>query len=231
MKKIVLAIGAGALAYVIYNNRKKGSKQTGSQELPSKSESNPGSNLTSYQAKVMRLQKLLAVATDGIPGKQTNGTLEYWYSKGYESLADAISNGFKNNYPNLKTNGKGVISSSNVDFYIQQYENRQTPRQLRYVSQSQTAMSQDALSRKSFGQKLLSTNLPVKAIQPTTIAIRYYDASRNIYTPTGSTWVMPKDYNLLSNYKFVAFDVDGWMILKSNSGLSYIVVNPYNFKY
>jgi hypothetical protein len=85
---------------------------------------------STYAKRVEVLQGLLKVAIDGKVGKQTNGALENLYSSPPTSYNPETS--FKNNYPNLRKNGKGVISPSNVEFYINALQTKTTPYNLFY---------------------------------------------------------------------------------------------------
>jgi hypothetical protein len=81
---------------------------------PSQPESVPKG--ASYNDKVRVLQKALKVGDDGIAGKQTNGALENLYSK--DGVSKSVDASLSSNYPNLNSNGFGVVSSANVDKYI-----------------------------------------------------------------------------------------------------------------
>lgn len=85
---------------------------------------------STYAKRVEVLQSLLKVAIDGKVGKQTNGALENLYSIPPTSYNPETS--FKNKYPNLRKNGKGVISPSNVEFYINALQTKTTPYNLFY---------------------------------------------------------------------------------------------------
>lgn len=87
-----------------------------------------------YKIKVMELQGLLKVGTDGVAGKQTNGALENLYSS--PPLTIAAETSFSANYPYLRKNGRGAVSKSNIDYYIDAVKNKLTPNDIYYKNQA-----------------------------------------------------------------------------------------------
>jgi hypothetical protein len=144
-KKITIgvAVGVAALAgFLIYQNwdkikeklglnkggdDKDAKKDTDNKQGGGGSSTGGGTTQKSYKEKVMDLQSLLGVAIDGIAGKQTNGKLEYYFCDNVCSFNAEKS--FNDGYPFLKKYGKGVVSESNVDWYVKMLNDKTTPRQ------------------------------------------------------------------------------------------------------
>lgn len=133
--KIIIAVAVGGAAYLIYNNWDKIKKMFDKKAEPKKDDAKTqtGSSTTTgaadstYKQSVMLLQELLGVAVDGSAGKQTNGQLEYYFCDFLCQFEPEKA--FTNGYPFLKKNGKGVVSPSNVIFYIRALQTGSTPRQ------------------------------------------------------------------------------------------------------
>jgi hypothetical protein len=144
-KKITIgvAVGVAALAgFLIYQNwdkikeklgLNKGGDDSDAKKDTDKNQSGGGSGTgggttqKSYKEKVMDLQSILGVAIDGIAGKQTNGKLEYYFCDNVCSFNAEKS--FNDGYPFLKKYGKGVVSESNVYWYVKMLNDKNTPRQ------------------------------------------------------------------------------------------------------
>lgn len=145
-----------------------------------------------YEEKVIALQKALAVNPDGIAGKQTNGELENLYTSPPKRIGVDIS--LAQNYPNLRANGRGVISPSNIDYYINALNSNTYPNAVYKQSQ---VVSQDANSIKSAYEKggILKT---IKAVVYQGVV---KDAARNVYVTTGKTY----GYN--ANVSFISPEI------------------------
>ncbi len=141
-KKIIYAVAVGGIGYLIYKNFDKikslfkggiVTTETTTEESGSAT-GNTTSNTTTqadpYKLKVEALQALLKVGIDGKAGKQTNGALENLYSP--TPMTFPAETAFQANYPLLRKNGKGVVTPSNVEFYISALKNKTTPTQLFY---------------------------------------------------------------------------------------------------
>ena len=136
--KIVIAAVVGGAGYLIYSNWDKIKKMFDKKAEPKKDEatkqssgsgaSTTGAADSTYKQSVMLLQELLGVAVDGSAGKQTNGQLEYYFCDFLCQFEPEKA--FSNGYPFLKKNGQGVVSPSNVIFYIKALQTGNTPRQL-----------------------------------------------------------------------------------------------------
>lgn len=173
LSNITLVVAGIATYFIVTKARAKGSTEGDvSVDMPNV---NPSS---SYNDKVRALQRALKVGVDGIAGAETNGALENLYSKngGQKSKEQSLSL----NYPNLSENGKGVLSTSNIDWYIDALSNNKFP--LYFVSRNQS-VSQDANSIMSAYAKggYLKTK---KAVGFSEVV---FDTSRKAYLTTGKT--------------------------------------------
>jgi hypothetical protein len=182
--KILIAGGAGLGAFFLYKFIKKkmdekNAKGEKSKELDEKlkeveekkddgildakkssaPQSKPKQEPSAYEKKVMMLQELLKVGVDGSAGKQTLGQLEYmWADYGLPLNPEQSA---KDGYPNLKKNGKGVLSASNIDYYIDTLKASKSPRSLYWgkggsssgasASKSTETLSKDLLAKLSKG--------------------------------------------------------------------------------
>lgn len=133
--KIGLAIGVGVLGYLLVTNWSKivskfkgGASDDGADTSAASTEPGSDGGPSEYETLVEKLQSALGVAIDGIPGKQTNGKLEEYYSVSEEAFN--AEKAFASGYPNLKKWGKGVVSPENVKWYIWHLANKTTPKQL-----------------------------------------------------------------------------------------------------
>lgn len=202
MKKLIYAIAAGGIGYLIYTKFKDGkakdiaeeSTETTALPVPSKTTSTTPA-LSDYKKKVMELQGLLKVGIDGAAGSQTNGALEnLWSSEGKSVNSDTAK---KTGYPNLKKNGKGVVSASNVNYYIAAIKNKTNPLQLFYkkqATQSQSAsVSKDAIAFKN--KYASSGNIYTKNAAKYQVVIK--DNSRNKWLPQS------KYYSYGANSSFI----------------------------
>jgi hypothetical protein len=139
--KILIGLAFGGAAFLIYSNWDKIKEKLGIDKKDAepkkddaKNQTGSGTNTNTsgggysyYQVRVMKLQELLGVAVDGVAGEQTNGKLE-WYFCDYLCQFDA-KKALASGYPSLKKNGKGVVSPSNVEFYITILSAKKSPRQ------------------------------------------------------------------------------------------------------
>lgn len=251
-KKITIgvAVGVAALAgFLIYQNwdkikeklgLNKGGDDSDAKKDTDKNQSGGGSGTgggttqKSYKEKVMDLQSILGVAIDGDAGKQTNGMLDYYWAD-FGMLFNADKS-FADGYTQLKKNGKGVVSASNVDYYISTLNAKKSPRQVYWVTQKgKTEKDAEVTARKAFGKKLFdlgATGSKVVAKTAFTSPVRTLDASRGVYIPTGGNYnFSPTMTHLFSTYEIAGYNSDGFYILKYKSSPKNVtIVNPYLFQ-
>lgn len=238
--KVLIGAAVGGAAFLIYKNwddiktmfKKKDDTPTGDGG-GSGSDSGSGTSSggkTEYQTKVEQLQGLLQVGIDGNAGKQTNGKLDYFWAN-FGKVFDAEKS-YKDGYPELKANGKGVVSPSNIDYYISTLKANKSPRQLYWIGKKGKA---ETNARIAFGKKLYNlgaTGSKVVSINTFTRPVRTLDASRGIYVPTGGNYTFsPTMTHLFSTYEIAGYNDDGFYILKYKSSPKNVtIVNPYLFK-
>ena len=129
MKKAItgILVAAGAAGvFLVYKNwdkimdKLKGNNDnedpgTGTQDLKPET----GYQDLPFNKKVQVLQGLLQIKVDGHAGDQTNANLDFYYDlKRENSLPSHVAQAIKSGFPNLKTNGRGPVSDSNIDFAI-----------------------------------------------------------------------------------------------------------------
>lgn len=234
---VLIAVGAAG-AYLVYKNWDKilaklqGDKNDENDEPGTGGNDNPetGYQNLPYAKKVEYLQGLLQIRIDGDPGKQTNGTLDFYYdAKRNYSLADHVAYAQQNNYPNLRLNGKGVVSESNVDFYIDAFQKAQTPRQKtwKYGGYNNAA----AQTRANYGHKLLSARSQGKKVfakQDIRTEERRFSAATNTFVQTGPFLVKKGDV-VPANLK-ITYNGEGyWIMPVAGKTDRFIVVSPYLF--
>lgn len=136
-RNLITLAALGGIGYFIYtrlNKKKSVTAEVVEEVKDASSTAQPSTAQTDYKVKVETLQSLLKVGIDGIAGKQTNGALENLYSA--PPLTIPAETSFQAKYPYLRKNGKGVVSPSNIDFYINALKNKTTPTQLWYKAQA-----------------------------------------------------------------------------------------------
>jgi hypothetical protein len=135
-KNLITLLAAGGIGYFLYKKfyKKKSVDAAIEESNVNSSTAQPSTTQDPYKDKVETLQALLKVGIDGKAGKQTNGALENLYSPVPMTFPAEIA--FQTGYPLLRKNGKGVVSPSNVDFYINALKNKTTPTQLYYKAQA-----------------------------------------------------------------------------------------------
>ena len=136
-KNLITLAALGGVGYFLYKKfyKKKSVNAAVIEEAPmTSSTAQPSTTQDPYKDKVETLQALLKVGIDGRARKQTNGALENLYSP--TPMTFPAETAFQLGYPLLRKNGKGVVSPSNVDFYINALKNKTTPTQLYYKAQA-----------------------------------------------------------------------------------------------
>jgi hypothetical protein len=246
--KLIIGAAVGGAAYLIYANWDKikemlGMGEKDAEKVPEKTteetkeQKGSGGGTTTqvdpYKQKVEKLQGLLKIRIDGDAGKQTNGNLEYWWSDYPKSLdVDKMK---AEGYPELKKNGKGVVTPSNIDYYINTYVAKKTPRMLMWTKQRADKTAQ---GRINFMKKLYSLGATGSKVQPKdnsvakNIPTYKFDASRNSYVKDGGKDSISQGSHLFSYWIIAGYDTkDGWVWLqkKSNSSV-FVTINPYTLE-
>lgn len=137
-KYAALALLLGVGGYFVYTKWKKGKGGDAPQDIPTEEDvvlaveqakqASSGRTYSPYQIKVMYLQGLLQVAIDGIVGNQTLTKLDYFWAN-YGKVLDAAK-AKAENYPELRKNGYGLLSETNIDNYTKLFVQARSPRQL-----------------------------------------------------------------------------------------------------
>lgn len=165
-KKIINLAILGGVGYLIYSNWSKIKKTLGiapslggSSATEQVSDKAPATGTTTipqmdaYGKKVSELQSLLGASVDGKAGKQTNGELENLYVTP-KPFTIPYETSYSANYPYLRANGKGKVSSTNIDFYIAAVKNKTTPVQLYYKNNATSPIINDKYKPKPTPYKL-----------------------------------------------------------------------------
>lgn len=140
-KQIINLAILGGVGYAVYHfliKKKSITTETTTDAVQSSTDSTPktptskttNNQNSAYAKKVETLQGLLKVAIDGKVGKQTLGALENLYTSPPASIIPEVS--FKNNYPNLRNKGVGILSPNNIDHYINAIKQGTTPNAIYY---------------------------------------------------------------------------------------------------
>jgi len=163
-----------------------------------------------YIDKVKRLQVYLGVGVDGNAGSsdtsQTNQALKKKFDKLYIV--------------------EGRLRPTNVDKYIKALNDKSA--QEISVQKSQDASKQ----RKAFGEKLknLYSKDKSRIVRSSDIKIqtRFFDKARNSYTVDGNQLTIYKNDPLFPKFSYVAYDSNGYWILKTPSG-KFVITNPNEY--
>jgi hypothetical protein len=222
-KRIIYAVGAGAVGYLIYNQfKKKSSTAVENKEETKDTSSNPNADAgvvkSEYEKKVMALQVLINVSPDGVAGKQTNGALENLWSATAQSVDSGTA--FNTGYPNLKKNGKGVVSASNVDYYISTLNSKNAPSQLFYKKKATTTATAKIVGDAAKIRDAYKKAGILKSIRATKYNEVIQDVARGVWMPTGkstenganSAFTFP-EFSSRGNVKIVAITTSGNLIV------------------
>ena len=234
---VLVAVGAAG-AYFVYKNwdaiKAKFQGGAGGSITPGTGTSDKpetGNQAQTYAQKVEVLQGLLKVAIDGKPGNQTNGTLDFYYDLERRfDLGSHIAQAVKSGFANLKANGKGVVSPANVDFYIEQLQSAQAPRQKAWVNGGFKDAA--SMNRANFGKKLEAAykrNEKVFASYSFAAAVKTFDKSRGAYVPTGKSVSIIGGQPLQPGLEF-AYDENGYWMLRTKGSDVFTQINPYIFR-
>lgn len=233
MKNIEKVLILGGLGYGVYYaitnliGKKDEGTSSDSSEQPSKAII-PVTART-YKEKVGEIQGLLGASIDGKVGKQTNGMLENLYTTPPMSVNFGTS--FKQGYPFLTKYGKGAISPSNIDFYINALRNKTYPNAKFYASS-------DATRESKLIYNAYDTKGVLKTKKDSSFEVVSFDAARKIYIPTGkkltykanASFIVPESL-ARTRVKIKNDFPSGWLIVDVNpinESPYKLKVNPFN---
>lgn len=243
--KLIIGAAVGGAAYLIYANWDKikemlGMGEKDAEKVPEKTteetkeQKGSGGTTTTqvdpYKQKVEKLQGLLKIRIDGDAGKQTNGNLDYYWAD-YQKPLD-VEKAKADGFPELKARGKGVVSPSNIDYYIDTFVAKKTPRMLLWSKQK---ADQTAQGRIKFMKKLYDLGAKGSKVQPksaTKEPTYKFDASRNTYVQDGGTRNIPRGFHLFTTYEIEGYTPDrGFAILKLKAyPKTFVIINPYTLE-
>lgn len=163
-----------------------------------------------YISKVKKIQVVLATGVDGDAGKndssQTNQALKKKFPKEY-----ALN---------------GRLTPTNIDKYVEAITKGEA---------SAIALQKDTNTKKSrvaFGEKLKNLYYKDKAkivrTTDTNAPTKYFDKARQTYPNDGGNVKILKNEPLFPKYSFLAYDTNGFWILRTASG-KFILQNPNEF--
>lgn len=230
MKNVEKILILGGVGYGLYYAITKLTGKGTTEESPVEEEKAilPKTSRT-YEEKVGELQGLLGASIDGKAGKQTNGMLENLYTT--PPMSVNFENSFKQGYPFLTKYGKGVVSQSNIDFYLSALRNKTYPNAKFYASS-------DATRESRLIYNAYDTKGVLKTKKESSFEVVSYDAARKIYVSTG------KKLNYKANASFIVPESlsrprvkikndfpSGWLIVDINpinESPYTLKINPYN---
>lgn len=163
-----------------------------------------------YISKVKKIQVVLATGVDGDAGKndgsQTNQALKKKFPKEY-----ALN---------------GRLTPTNIDKYVEAITKGEA---------SAIALQKDSDAKKirvAFGEKLKNLYYKDKAkivrTMDTNAPTKYFDKARQTYPNDGGNVKILKNEPLFPKYSFLAYDTNGFWILRTASG-KFILQNPNEF--
>jgi len=163
-----------------------------------------------YISKVKKIQVVLATGVDGDAGKndssQTNQALKKKFPKEY-----ALN---------------GRLTPTNIDKYVEAITKGEA---------SAIALQKDSDAKKTrmaFGEKLKNLYYKDKAkivrTTDTNAQTKYFDKARQTYPNDGGNVKILKNEPLFPKYSFLAYDTNGFWILRTASG-KFILQNPNEF--
>jgi hypothetical protein len=229
---IIVALGAAG-AYLVYKNwdailaKFQGNpKGEPSADEPGKSGSDKpesGKEATIYAQKVEILQALLKVAIDGNPGDQTNGTLDFYYDAEPPmiDLASHVAEQRRKRFENLNKVGKGTVSPSNVDFYIQQMQTAQAPRQRFWSASARRAVGEQLRMAWTQSKKRIVTKAPQEVVHTWNADGKIQNQMRTI----------KQVLNVFEIYKFTGYTGNGdWRMQNPFQPGEFVYLDPEKFK-
>ena len=145
-KYALLALLFGVGGYFIYNKWKKGkdgdTPEGGATEedvllaVEQAKQAQSGRTFSNYEIQIMQLQAWLQTGIDGIAGNKTLTKLDYYWAN-YPKVLD-YTKAKADNYPELRKNGYGLLSPSNITQYIANLNAGTSPRQNYWKSKGGT---------------------------------------------------------------------------------------------
>jgi hypothetical protein len=145
-KYALLALLFGVGGYFIYNKYKKGkdgdTPEGGATEedvvlaVEQAKQAQSGRSFSNYEIQIMQLQAWLQTGIDGIAGNKTLTKLDYYWAN-YPKVLD-YTKAKADNYPELRKNGYGLLSPSNIAQYIANVNAGVSPRQNYWKSKAGT---------------------------------------------------------------------------------------------
>jgi len=229
---LIVALGAAG-AYLVYKNwdtikgKLKGSQgnEPGADQPnePGAGKPESGNQANSYAQKVEVLQGLLKVAIDGKPGDQTNGTLDFYYDAEPPiiDLASHVAEQRRKRFENLNKVGKGPVSPSNVDFYIQQMQTAQAPRQRFWRASARRAVGEQLRMAWTQSKKRIVTKAPEERVHTWTADGKIQNQMRTI----------KQVLNVFEIYKFTGYTGNGdWRMQNPFQQNEYVHLDPEKFK-
>jgi hypothetical protein len=124
------------------------------------------------------------------------------------------------------------VSPSNIDYYIDTFVAKKTPRMLMWSKQK---ADQTAQGRIKFMKKLFDLGATGSKVQPKTATKEptyKFDASRNSYVQDGGTRTIPRGFHLFTTYEIAGYTPDnGYAILKLKAyPKTFVILNPYTLE-
>jgi hypothetical protein len=163
-----------------------------------------------YVSKVKKIQGYVNTGIDGDAG-----------SKDSSNTNQALKKKFPKEYASY-----GRLTPTNVDKYIDAIVKEET---------SVVKLQKDTDARKqrmAFGDKLKNLYYKDKAkivrTNDTNSPTKYLDKARNQYANDGGSVTIYKNEALFPKYSFVAYDTNGFWILRTASG-KFIITNPNEY--
>jgi 1,2-phenylacetyl-CoA epoxidase PaaB subunit len=142
----------------------------------------------------------------------------------------------KDGYPNLKKNGKGVLSASNIDYYIDTLKASKSPRSLYWTKKvSSVVQTTEVIARLARGKKLYDLGAKGRRIavaRPYFVTTRRFESSSGLYlndSDSGHTF-NPSDKHLFSDWTKESNSAEGYWILKRKANpKQFVIVDPLKF--
>jgi hypothetical protein len=228
---LIVALGAAG-AYLVYKNwdtikaklQGDGKEPNADQpDEPSTGKPESGKQSTTYAQKVEVLQGLLKVAIDGKPGDQTNATLDFYYDAEppMVDLASHVAEQRRKRFENLNKVGKGTVSPSNVDFYIQQMQTAQAPRQRFWRSSARRAVGEQLRMAWEQSKKRIVTKVPQESVHTFNADGKIQNLMRTI----------KQSLNVFEVYKFTGYTGNGdWRMQNPFQPTEFVHLDPEKFK-
>lgn len=162
-----------------------------------------------YVSKVKKIQVYIGVGADGDAGKEGSNTNK------------ALKRKFPTQYASY-----GALTPSNVDKYVDTITKTETD--LLALQKTQSAQK----TRIAFGDKLKNLYYKDKSkivrTTDTNAPTKYLDKARNQYANDGGTIKIYKNEAIFPKFSFVAYDTNGFWILRTASG-KFIIQNPTEY--